>query len=240
MAAVACHADSLASCSSSSSSHAAHAAEVILLTNQEFTRDNCLVINGMSPQTSHEKLLALLSECGMLTQLQLHESSDGRHYAYAQFFSRSECSNCLQELDGCTLDARRLNMRRLSRSSQRKLRIQGQPLKVSQAVNAANHFLGSTGWSHSVETLECKTFNAPVPPALQAEAEYRATVSVCGAGFHLSAAANGSASAEDADMVKVRGRARKTAISNALRTALSRLAIVRLSSGKTHVQILNA
>lgn len=208
-----------------------------MLSHQKITRENCLQVGGISPRTSYEKLYARLSACGLLKQLQLHQNNWGQ-FALAHFYSRAECESCRQQLDGCMLDERRLNVQRLNREFEGKLRGQGQPLKVCQAIDVANHFLGPTGWSHSVETLECQALRRAVPPALTAEAQYRARVHVSGTGFHVTAEADGWATSDNERPWTAQGNARKAAISNALRMALSKMAIVRLASGKTLVQIL--
>ena len=124
----------------------------------------------------------------MLSQLTEYDAEDKCQWALAQFFSAADCNDCLQQLNGCVLDGRRLGVKRLPSEAPpgggsaaaaaavvRSAAESGGPLSAAHGVALMNR-LGPTGWSHSVLSVrQCGLQEA----GGSFEAQHVARVRVC-------------------------------------------------------------
>jgi len=137
--------------------------EVILLSRKPPVGEHRLAVSGVSQQTAGPKLEAMLSQFGPVAFFELTEYAEDKcQWALVQFFSAADCNHCLQQLNGCVLDGRRLGVKRLPSEAPpgggsaaaaaavvRSAAESGGPLSAAHGIALTNR-LGPTGWSHSV------------------------------------------------------------------------------------------
>mmetsp|Transcript_24997 Transcript_24997/g.75998 ORF Transcript_24997/g.75998 Transcript_24997/m.75998 type:complete len:169 (+) Transcript_24997:533-1039(+) len=137
-------------------------------------------------------------------------------------------------MNGCTLDQRRLVVRRIELPSASNSEL---PMRPDQAIMLMNRFFGPMGWSSSVGWLRRQSVRKVEPPAIAAaqvtemepaiEASYCARVDVkCGS---VSVHGESRALRVAPTLSEALSRASKCAVGNALRAALSQLAILRIN-----------
>jgi len=205
--------------------------EVILLFRRPASNANLVQFIGLSPATTHEKITALAAACGPVSHVWLHAAGTSS-WANVQFYSTIDCKHCIRELNGCTLDQRRVEVHRLQLSSTSAI---VHPMRVAHAVVLMNRFVGPTGWSSSVESMTREFFRAVDGPESGFQARYKASVVVqCGSA---SVRGESSATRTSSTMAEVLGFVQKVAASNALRAALAQLAIARVG-GQVLVEVI--
>jgi hypothetical protein len=205
-------------------------AELISCARRAMPSTNVLRVGSYSSATSYDKLHACLSDGGRGAPLLISNLAMKDGWTLVQYFSARECETSLSNCDGRMLDGRIITVRRFSSAAPAaSASAEPMPLRNSEAIALMNHFLGPTRWSHSVLSKHRVEWK---PGA--ARAEYVARVRVCVDGEALLEA-DGTGITEEATVADGSGlgRAIKAAVTNALRTALASVVIVRLESGVT-------
>jgi hypothetical protein len=161
----------------------------------------------------------------------MHEDQGSNIRANIQFFSALDCEKFLRQMTGCVLDQRRLHVQRLELS---RVLCSAVPTKPDQAIMLMNKYFTSLGWSSSVVDLQRVSLrqidqgerHSSDSDEAEFEACYAARVAVQCGDVRVQGESRGRwAGATAAAAIRVAG---KTAVSNAVRAALSQLAIVRV------------
>jgi len=182
------------------------------------------------------------NQFGPTNAVWMHDDEQGAVWANVQFFSALDCERFLRQMTGCVLDQRRLQVQRLelTRASSSAL-----PTKPDQAIMLMNKYFTPLGWSSSVEGLRRVSLQQidgcdrrpgdGAPDEAEFEACYAARVAVQCRNACVRGESRGRwTEATAAGAIR---KAAKAAVSNAVRAALSQLAIVRVG-GNTMLEVI--
>ena len=216
----------------------------------------CLTVSNISPEADLAKLeQRLRSSGGPLDNFIHHKSQFGTgesHFATVQFFCATDCERFRHECDGMLFSGRRIRVTPLKRSSGWS----PTPLELSasNAIELMNHFVGFNGWSSEIIGIQLISASSVGPHSAGASSS-RGANSDCHAGFEAKVVVKvagsdiaiqgvgvgdtGTILAGAAGFEAV-ARRKKSAITNAVKAALSRLIIVLFPSGKVVVREVGA
>lgn len=127
-------------------------AELISLAHRPLAGENMRLIRNISSKTLPERLRSCLCDVGLIEKVMLTRQ-DGGQWAMIQFYSRLEAEACQRECDGRMIDGSRIRVTDLAPSkaaTEAPEAAKPLPLSVDKAREVMNHFLGFSGWSHSV------------------------------------------------------------------------------------------
>lgn len=197
-------------------------------------------------------------------------SDGRRRWAMAFFYCESDAERCRRQCDGLVLSGRRLSANRLTKlrggssSSNHPAAAGREPgIPASKAIDLMNHYVGFNQWSSEVLQLTTAVdddHNSNNNGANRAEqgpmfvarmrvtiacAEIEVTAEATDGGFGSlpyaeSAAAAAADRSSSAAQWERRAQHKKAAVTNALKAALAKLAIIRLPCGKVVVRALAA
>ncbi|KAL1500406.1 hypothetical protein AB1Y20_013063 [Prymnesium parvum] len=196
---------------------------------------NRVVVRGFPPKMTHEKLVRVFSECGLIATLVLYTPEDHTQMGYAlvQYFSQSEFLQCIHMNDGRNIDGRQLHVYPLPADGKRDQALpEGVTLPASKAIDMMNHFVGYARWSHEVLSVRPLGAVSPGQSEVQMSARVRVT---CAGDVTIEQEGIGQGEGDSRDIV---GQAMKKAVTNAVKAALSGLVILRWPCGKAVVRLL--
>lgn len=218
------------------------AAELIRLDRRPTAWQFTVGVNGMAPTVTGDRLMQVASEGGgpvaNCVLFQLPE----RAWATVQFYCASDADRFQQQCDGRMLDGRRVEIGPLPESLKSKptndAHLQDAGLPASKAIELVNHLLGFNGWTS--EVLDIVPAPPPPPPSTDPGLpRFRARVRVHLGGVQaVGEGDTGELGAAHQREQTHAGHAKKAAVTNALKAALARLAIIRFRSGKVVVRQL--
>ena len=247
---------------------AAPTAELIRLDRLPSGWAHSVSIGRLAPSIDDERLAQVLSDCGgPVANLLLHCAPD-RRWATAQFFCEADAERFRTSCDGRPFAGQRIEVKRLyasrggsstaptpakrcppgSAAPTPALPTQGDAaldMPASKAISVMNAYLGFGGWSHELLELTTEADTGERAPT------YKAKVRVCARGTNVVgvATSGGGASVGEASQVVSEswqgagtrhcGLLKKAAVTNALKAALQRLAIIRFpANGKVAVRAI--
>ena len=145
-------------------------AELISLAHRPLAGENMRLVRNLSSKTLPERLRSCLCDMGLIDNVVLTRQ-EGRQWATIQFYSRLEAEACQRECDGRMIDGSRIRVTGLAPSkaaTEPSESAKPLPLSVDKAREVMNHFLGFSGWSHSITST--KRVGEHAPPHLHANA----------------------------------------------------------------------
>jgi hypothetical protein len=244
--------------------------ELIRLDRRPGAWLHCFNVNGVAPSVEADRLCKYATECGgPVCNFIMHTEAGGRRWATVQFFCDSDAQRFCHNCNGRVVDGRRLEIRPLARTLTETAAAAADdgrgPVDVPAAktVELVNHFVGFNNWSSQVldikqvEPAQTQPPPEQQPPPLAAPPPapnvptvptYRAWARVVVAGVTADGTGEsngevgcGSTSGTSAhDRAQRIGQAKKAAVTNAMKAALTTLVIIRLPTGKVVVRSLGS
>ena len=214
------------------------AACVVRLDRRPGAGQHCVSIAGLAPGLDPSKLERFLRECGgPLENLIIHQSQYGErgsNFATAQFFCEMDRDRCVHNCDQRLLNGRWIQVTRQSKTGGWSSDGAILELPAAKAIELMNHFLGFNGWTSEILSL------GAVGEGTAIGFEARVVVRVASSDVESMASAVGDCGTcmAGAAGAEVGARRKKTAVTNAVKAALARLAIIAFPSGKVAVRAI--
>ena len=201
--------------------------EEIALRFRPTGKAKTLILHALGARTDEKKIHTILTKFGLTDTVALHRGK--KNWALVSFVSSMDADTCIANLDRALIDGQTVRVRRW-KEIRPNVYI---PTQAIQLVNIMNHFLGFSGWSHSVQgSPYLRELRVPdvTSPNTKFEAEFEARARVWGFGFDGIGHGGGAHSSED--KCEAVTRARKKAVTNALKDVLSRVVMERDAVGQ--------